>query len=315
MKRKKHKKRKVWPIILVVLTVLIVMAAAAVFLFRTRSYKVEGNSYYGERTITTWIENDPLSVNSLYVLYKYNFTDADLPSGVESLSISLKDPWTVKVKVKEKEMAGYVDYDGAYLYFDRTGTAVLRTKKIIEGVPHIEGLMFDSAKAKIGKKLPVEDDSIFEKIVEVSKNLKKYNLTPDRMGCTDGGVQIYFEIVQVSLGNGNYEEKLRQVEPILKKLTELYPGKAGVLHLENYDAESESIPVQDNGAGFDVKEYFNSLEQAENGSSREKIGLKNVDLRLRHIYGEEYRIKIKSKINTGTTIYIKIPIEEREENV
>ena len=62
------------------------------------------------------------------------------------------------------------------------------------------------------------------------------------MGCTDGGVQIYFEIVQVSLGNGNYEEKLRQVEPILKKLTELYPGKAGVLHLENYDAEPESIP-------------------------------------------------------------------------
>lgn len=75
------------------------------------------------------------------------------------------------------------------------------------------------------------------------------------------------------------------------------------------------MTVQDNGAGFDVKEYFNSLEQAENGSSREKIGLKNVDLRLRHIYGEEYRIKIKSKINTGTTIYIKIPIEEREENV
>ena len=104
MKRKKHKKRKVWPIILVVLTVLIVMAAAAVFLFRTRSYKVEGNSYYGERTITTWIENDPLSVNSLYVLYKYNFTDADLPSGVESLSISLKDPWTVKVKVKWPDM-------------------------------------------------------------------------------------------------------------------------------------------------------------------------------------------------------------------
>ena len=75
------------------------------------------------------------------------------------------------------------------------------------------------------------------------------------------------------------------------------------------------VTVQDNGAGFDVKEYFNSLEQAENGSSREKIGLKNVDLRLRHIYGEEYRIKIKSKINTGTTIYIKIPIEERAENV
>ena len=38
-------------------------------------------------------------------------------------------------------------------------------------------------------------------VIEVYvENLKKYNLTPDRMGCTDGGVQIYFEIAQVSLG-------------------------------------------------------------------------------------------------------------------
>lgn len=75
------------------------------------------------------------------------------------------------------------------------------------------------------------------------------------------------------------------------------------------------VTVRDNGVGFDVREYLDSLEQAKNGSSREKIGLKNVDLRLRHIYGEEYRIKIESEINTGTTIYIKIPVEEREENV
>ena len=75
------------------------------------------------------------------------------------------------------------------------------------------------------------------------------------------------------------------------------------------------VTVQDNGVGFDVREYLDSLEQAKNGSSREKIGLKNVDLRLRHIYGEEYQIKIESEINTGTTIYINIPVEEREENV
>ena len=38
------------------------------------------------------------------------------------------------------------------------------------------------------------------------------------------------------------KKSLAQVAPILEKLTELYPGKAGMLHLENYDAESESIP-------------------------------------------------------------------------
>ena len=48
-------------------------------------------------------------------------------------------------------------------------------------------------------------------------------------------------MVEVILGDGNYEEKLQQVEPILQKLSELYPDTAGTLHLENYTTESESI--------------------------------------------------------------------------
>ncbi len=241
MKKKRHKKRRAGLIIVWIILALTALAAVAVLLFQTRSFEVEGNSYYGDNTITTWIQNDKLSVNTLYILAKYNFTDADLPSGVESMNISLKNPWTVRVTVKEKEMAGYVDYDGVYLYFDGEGTALLRTNRLIEGTPYIEGLSFDTAKVELGKKLPVEDDSIFEKIVEVSKNLKKYNLTPDRMSCPDGNIRIYFGIVEVILGSGNYEEKLQQVQPILDKLAELYPDTAGTLHLENYDSESESI--------------------------------------------------------------------------
>ena len=84
MKRRKHKKRRVWLIVVSVIAGLAVLAAVAVFLFRTRSFVVEGNSYYGENTITTWIQNDRFSVNTLYIMAKYNLTDADLPSGVES---------------------------------------------------------------------------------------------------------------------------------------------------------------------------------------------------------------------------------------
>ena len=241
MKRRKHKKKRIWLIAVSVIAALVLLAAAAVFLFRTRSFVVEGNSYYGENTITTCIQKDRFSVNTLYILAKYNLTDADLPSGVESMKITLKNPWTVKVKVTEKEMAGYVDYEGAYLYFDDSGIVSLRSNKLIEGTPYIENLTFDAAKVQMGKKLPVEDDTIFEKIVEVSKNLKKYDLTPDKMACADGSVQVYFGIVEVLLGSGNYEEKIQQVPPILEKLAELYPDTAGTLHLENYDPESESI--------------------------------------------------------------------------
>lgn len=239
--KKKHRKRKIWPVVVSVIASVIVLAAAVILVFRTRTIEVEGNSYYGENTITSWIQNDRLSVNTLYILVKYNLTDADLPSGVERMDISLKNPWTVHVQVEEKDMAGYVDYNGAYLYFDREGTAVLRTKKVIEGVPYIEGLAFDPAKVEMGNAMPVEDDSIFGKIVEVSKNLKKYSLSPDRISCADGEIQIYFGIVEVLLGSGNYEQKLEQVEPILEKLTELYPETAGTLHLENYDTDSGSV--------------------------------------------------------------------------
>ena len=169
---KKKKRRKIGPVILTVLMTLLVLAAAVVLLFRTRAVEVEGNSYYSENTISTWVQRDRLSVNTLYILVKYDFMDAELPAGVERLNVSLKNPWTVRVAVEEKEMAGYVDYDGAYLYFDRTGTAVLKTKKQIEGVPYIEGLVFDAAATEIGATLPVEDDSIFEKIVDVSRNLR-----------------------------------------------------------------------------------------------------------------------------------------------
>lgn len=241
MKKKRRKKKKTGKVILSVAGFLVIAAAVVVLLFRTRSIEVEGSSYYSDNTVTTWIQNDRLSVNTLYVLLKYDLFNGEVPTGIERFDVSLKNPWTLRVKVEEKEMAGYVDDNGAYLCFDGTGTAILRTKKAIEGVPYIEGLVFDASKAEVGKKLPVEDDGIFEDIVDVSQNLRKYDLAPDRITCADGGLSLYFGIVEVALGSGEYEVKLQQVEPILAKLTELYPETAGTLHLENYTSESESV--------------------------------------------------------------------------
>ena len=238
---KKKKRRKKWPVVVGILMGLFILAAGAVVLFRTRTVEVEGNSIYSENTIATWVQKDKLSVNTLYLLVKYNFLDSELPVGVEQMDVSLKNPWTVHVKVEEKELAGYVDCSGTYLYFDQNGIAVLKTKKQIEDAPYIEGLTFGESDVEIGKTLPVEDDSIFGKIVDASRYLKKYSLAPDRISCVEGDVRLYFGIVEVLLGDGGYEEKLQQVEPILDKLAELYPKTAGTLHLENYDSASDAI--------------------------------------------------------------------------
>ena len=81
--KKRKRRRKVWKIVLAVLAAVILLAVIAVFGFRKRSVEVEGNEYYSANSITAWIENDELSVNSLYLLLKYNFTEAELPSAVE----------------------------------------------------------------------------------------------------------------------------------------------------------------------------------------------------------------------------------------
>lgn len=241
-KKKKQKKRiKTWKVVLTVLAAFAAAAAVIVFLFQARTFKVEGSSYYSDNSITSWIQNDRFASNSLYILLKYNYTDAEMPQGVEEMKISLSNPWTVKVRVTETKLAGYVNCGDSYLFFDGDGTAVLKSGKLIEGVPYIEGLEYDPEKTELGRSLPVTDDSIFEKIVEVTDCLDKFDLNPDRISCAGDEIRLYFGTVEVMLGTGNYEMKLEQAQPILQKLNELYPGISGVLHLENYEEDTGSI--------------------------------------------------------------------------
>ena len=84
-------------------------------------------------------------------------------------------------------------YEDSYLYFDAEGVAALRSKKLFEGVPvHRGAAAYDAAETEIGRPLPVEDDGIFEQIVDVSRNLKKYSLTPDRLSCAEGSLKGVF---------------------------------------------------------------------------------------------------------------------------
>ena len=237
MKKKKKKKRGMFRFIVVLL-----LLAVFVLLFQTRSIKVKGNEYYGENSIISWLKKDKLSVNTVYLFWKYNYTDAEGPSVVEEMKLTFENPWTLVVRVKEKEKSGYVSFNDTNLYFDRKGTALFESKKTFTGVPYVEGISFDTSKVEIGKKIPVEDDSAFTLIAEASKYLVKYSLTPDKLVYeNEQSVVLYFGTVEVLLGNKEYELRIAQIKPILEKLKEQYPDQAGVLHLENYEADSATI--------------------------------------------------------------------------
>lgn len=73
------------------------------------------------------------------------------------------------------------------------------------------------------------------------------------------------------------------------------------------------IQVKDNGSGIEketLETINNHLENnipinRDNGS----IGLWNVSQRIRIRFGDEYGIRLRSKINEGTTVIIKIPLK------
>jgi two-component system, sensor histidine kinase YesM len=67
--------------------------------------------------------------------------------------------------------------------------------------------------------------------------------------------------------------------------------------------------VEDNGVGIDKEEIFRilNLENRDKKRGLSGIGVKNVDERLKLIYGEEFGLTIDSQINLYTKVSIKIP--------
>lgn len=66
------------------------------------------------------------------------------------------------------------------------------------------------------------------------------------------------------------------------------------------------IQVVDNGIGFDTNAI--RTEETMHEGKRPSIGLQNIDLRLRLLYGEAYRLQIASTPGAGTTVELRIPV-------
>ena len=65
------------------------------------------------------------------------------------------------------------------------------------------------------------------------------------------------------------------------------------------------IVIKDNGVGIPA-ESLNTILQTE---SQEGYGLKNVNQRIKLIFGEEYGMSIESVVDEGTVVTVKIPAQ------
>lgn len=242
MIKEKRRRQKLWKKVLIGILVFMILTIIAIFVvmnvFVVNNVKVEGNKLYDEQLIADTVLNDEYSWNSLYVLLKYTFLDINEVPFIDTMEISLIDPQTIKIKVYEKGMLGYlyIPAIGENAYFDKEGFVVETSTRIIENVPKIQGISCN--EVVLYEKLPIDNQKLRE-LLTLTQALKREKLEPDT---------IDFGLAQpLVLSYGNTEVWMGSIEMLTQKVTrlkEILPklkGIAGILHMENWSEEMANI--------------------------------------------------------------------------
>ncbi len=229
----------------VLIATILFMLAGGVFwfinAFRITSVVVEGNIHYSTDQITEMVMSSDFSNNSVFLSMQYhNKSITDVPF-VERIDVSVVDRQTVKITVYEKTLAGYVQYLGSYMYFDKDGIVVESSNVLTPGIPEVSGLKFNHVV--LHEALPVENEEIFQEILNITNLLNKHGLSATKIQFDSlYDVSLHFGKVRVIMGED------ADMDQIIMHLTGILPhleGKSGVLHMENFSEANKDITFEE----------------------------------------------------------------------
>ena len=227
-------------VVLAALAVLFILGLSFAGVFRVRQVTVTGNAYYTKEEVVDLLLDEGSLQNTLLVYLRYKYQEHPEIPFIDDFEVTMDSWQSLKIRVYEKNMVGYVRYLGQNVYFDKDGIVVESSAQELEGIPQISGVTFDSLA--IHQPLSVEDPTIFDTILSITKLLTKYDLDPDEIRFGAGG-ELFLQLgdVKVALGTGeNLDEKISR----LKQLEGDLKDKSGTLHMENYTDETTHISLE-----------------------------------------------------------------------
>lgn len=244
---------------------LCIFAAAFVYVDKTYTITtvyVDGNVHYTADEIKEMVLGDRFDGNSLYLSMKYRMKGMENIPFVSAMDVQILSPDTIRITVYEKSLAGYVEYLGRYMYFDKDGVVVEASTEQTAGIPLVTGLDFDHVV--LYEPLPVENTEVFGQILDTTQMLKKYDLSADRIYFnSDSAMTIYFGDVRVGIGaRENMDDKFMFLTQNLDKLA----GESGVLRLEHYDESTRSVTFEPDRSAEPPKE-LETLETVSDENS------------------------------------------------
>ena len=237
--QKRGPSRRFWLGLAVAGVVCAVLLGALAFVqmqFHVENVSVEGNVHYTKEEIEEMVIKDRLSANSLYLSFRYRNKEIRNIPFIEKMSVRVDSPNSITIRVYEKTVAGYVEYMGRYMYFDREGIVVESSETRTSGVPQVTGIDFDHVV--LYEPLPVEDTAIFSEVLSITQMLSKYDIVTDKIFFnSENEITLYFGNVRARLGKDDLEEKVMRLQQILPNLE----GETGVLDMQNYSDDRKNV--------------------------------------------------------------------------
>ena len=235
-------RRKLYRIIIEAAAGILLIFVLVFFLgFRVTGVQVEGNSFYTDDQIKNMILDVPMAKNSILAGFIDTEKSTKDEAMIDSITVSRVNRNTLLLQVKEKQMIGYIEFQGQCVNFDRQGIVQIITEEPLENVPKIEGI--DVKEAVQGERLSGINTTKLNTILSVGKMLEKMEEKPDRLVFNDlNQLVFYYGTIEVRLGDDeNMDEKINRLVGILPELE----GMSGILHMENTTEDSESVVFDD----------------------------------------------------------------------
>ena len=147
------------------------LAAFAWYKCRITKFEVVGSTWYTDEEISDALRTEKYDDFSFGLKLHYTFSDTPEMPFINSFKIKMTSLDSVRVTVFEKKIVGCVKVQSDYMFFDKDGIVVASRSDNTNNIPVIAGLAY--AQAVVGRKLEVENDRVFSKILTITQLIDK----------------------------------------------------------------------------------------------------------------------------------------------
>lgn len=180
--------------------------------------KFSGSEKYTDKELAEFLFPTEKSANPFVFWWTDKFGEhVEIPF-IEAYDVELKGLKDFEVTFYEKSLVGYIEYMGSYKYFDKDGIVVESSSRLIEDVPFVTGIDVDYIV--LHSKLPVEDEQVFDLLLDLTQLLYKYDIDVEKINISKGlEIKLYLGNVRVELGTDeNLSEKIMDLKDIMPNL-------------------------------------------------------------------------------------------------